>query len=408
MAIKEKLYKYRAVKADGANVRGVLSANNENHLYERLEEVGLHLIKSSEVKGGAFGGARYFARISLRDKIQLYTAMGQMMEAGISVLEAIDHSRKNASTSAMRDLLNTFHQDVYDGLKFSEVMTKHSNVFTDIEVALIKSSEERGDLSVGCDALVHHLTEKDDTRRKIKKAVQYPAVLLVVISGALFVMMAYVVPQILEFLKVIQDDIELTIFTKSLISVSGFFQNYVLWLFFGIAALIVLHIALLKSSLAYKTMVDKFALKIPMIGDLIRKIEIAWFCNVLASLYKAGIPVINALKFSNEMVRNEVLNSSISMAIEQIKQGSTLRDAFNNTGEFPSVVVHMISIGEESANLEETLNKVCEFYRKDIDDAIQAMILLIEPILTIFLAAMIMWIAIAVFGPIYDLFETMI
>ena len=150
---------------------------------------------------------------------------------------------------------------------------------------------------------------------------------------------------------------------------------------------------------------DQMVLNSPMIGDLMRKIEISRFSYIVSSLYKAGVPFLECLQVALESIENRVISAALSKVIEDMQAGETLSDALNTTGEFPSIVVQMIKIGEESGDMSYVLDQVSEFYDNDVEEAVQAMVTMIEPALTGIMGGLIAWIAIAVFGPIYGMFE---
>lgn len=403
MAKTAQLYKYRAIRKNGVTSRGVLSAYSEAHLHEQLEKVEMELVSCSKVKqGGLFSQQQ---KITLRDKIQLFKSLEQMQEAGIPLLESLNHCCRSASTTSVRDLLNAIYRMVAEGLSLSEAMEKYPKVFSKIEVSVIKSKEKTGDMKTGFSYLTSYLVQKDELGRRIKKATRYPMILLFVILATIFVMLGYVTPQILEFVTAVKTNDEIPFATKSLMVTSEFFQAYWLYLVLGMIGAALFVGFSYKNSSVFRYQVDKFILSLPVIGELIRKLEISRFCTTLSSLYVSGITLMECMTLSQEVVENSVLQRSLDEAITSLSQGASLFEALNNTGEFPALVIQMIGIAEQSGNMGDVLNQVVKFYENDIDDAISAMIAMIEPMLTLLLASIIVWIAAAVFGPIYSMFE---
>lgn len=402
MAREAVLYRYRALRSDGETVKGVLAAYDPDHLYTQLENVKRHLISCQPVDKG---GMSFFSKqkVTVREKIQLYEAMSQMFKAGISLLNCLDLCRRSVGSTALQDITNDMYRLIQEGHTLSEAMKQYSHIFSNIEQGIIKAKEETGDLQNAFSFLVKHLVHKDDIDRQIKKATGYPKILTGVIIITIFVMLKFVVPSVLDFVTEIKPASELGFATTSLMATSSFMQHYWLHLIGGIVLSVGTIVIMNRQSASFAYNFDKMMLNMPIIGPLLRKLEISRFCSTLSSLYQSGIPITSAVQTSSEVIGNQVIFHSIKSAQEQISHGKTISEGFEFTGEFNAIVVQMMKIGEESGNLSEILDQVVDFYNKDIEDAIASMISMIEPLLTAILAFMIIWIAVAVFGPIYDL-----
>lgn len=395
-------YKYRAVSENGRSVRGVISAGSEVDLYNQLQSAGLALIDCKLVggKGGfGFGGASV-KRIRIRDLIQFFIHMEQMQSAGVPLLDSLADIRDTTENTRMRDILAEVHRDVSDGASLSESMGKHPKVFNNLYLSLIRAGEDTGDLTASYRQLVKYLKWVDHMQAKIRKATRYPMIVMVVIFGTVTFMMAYVVPQIVGFIKFLK--MELPFYTTALIATSDFFAAW-WWAVLGTPVLIFIIIKLLRRfSDEFKYRTDSILLRSPVIGPLIRKITIARYSQTFGALFASGIDIINALKSSRQTVNNLVMLEALERVEKYIQAGQPVSEAFNACGEFPSMVVRMLKIGEESGNLTTVLEQVSEFYSKDVDEAVEGMITLIEPTLTAILGAMLLWIAAGMFGPIYS------
>jgi type IV pilus assembly protein PilC len=240
---------------------------------------------------------------------------------------------------------------------------------------------------------------------KIRKATRYPMVVCVVVAGTITIMMGFVVPQIVGFIRNL--DQELPIYTLALIKTSDFFVQF-WWAVLAVPISIFIGMKVarrLSRSAAFH--LDTLMLKLPLFGTMIRKINIARFSQTFGALYSSGIDVLSGLDAARRTVDNLALGEALEGVREQVHAGSPLSDAFNASGEFPSMVIRMLKVGEESGNLTAVLEQVSEFYTNDVDEAVQGLISMIEPLLTALLGGMILWIAVAVFGPIYSSFENM-
>ena len=395
-------FKYRAVNDVGRPIRGVLTAANETDLFNQLQSSNLELIQCSPVnaKSGAFSFGK---KVTIRELIQFFMNLQQMQGAGIPLLDALADLRDTADKDAFRDVLSELYRDVSEGNALSEAMANHPKVFGNLEVSLVGASEESGDLQESCRQLVSYLKWVDAMQTRVRKATRYPMILCVVVLLTVVVMMGMVVPQIVDFIRNL--DQELPFATTSLIATSDFFAQYWLWCLLIPTALVMVTVVLSRTSDGFAYRRDALILKTPVMGELVRKINIARFSQTFGALFSGGIDILKALDSATETVGNRVLKESLEDVQRYVKSGDSISEALNKTGEFPSMVVRMVRVGEESGGLTEVLDQVSEFYTNDVDEEVEKVITMIEPSLTSILGVMILWIAVGVFGPIYSSFE---
>ncbi len=366
----------------------------------------MELVQCAKIRKKALNSfGIYLNRVRIRDLIQLFVHMEQMQSAGVPMLDALADIRDTTDNDALRDIMSEIYRDVSEGSSLSESMARHPKIFTNLYISLIASGEETGDMSSSYLQLVKYLKWVDQMQAKIRKATRYPIILVVVVILTVVIMMGFVVPQIVGFIRNIGQ--ELPWYTTSLIATSDFFKEY--W-WAVLAAPVIIFILIMTArrmskEIAYR--IDMFYITMPIAGPLIRKINIARFCQTFAALYFSGIDVLRALRSSQATVSNLALSEALDNVYVSVQNGSPLSEAFNACGEFPSMVVRMLRIGEESGNLSTVLEQVSEFYTADVDESVQALIAMIEPFLTMLLGGMIMWIAAGVFGPIYSSFENL-
>lgn len=399
-------YKYRATSRNGRPIKGVLTAASEADLFHQLQAAGMELVQCSPISTKASGGFSIGRqKVKLRDVIQFYIQLRQMQGAGIPLLDALSDIRDTADNTTFRDIIAECYRDVSEGSSFSEAMSKHPKVFNGLQVSLMNAGEQSGDVTSSCDELIVFLKWVDGMQSRVRKATRYPMVLMAAVILTVVVMMAFVVPQIVEFLDELGQTLPFP--TRALMATSDFFVNYWQYALFGPVAFVVFLITLRKMSDWFSYQVDSIMLKMPVMGPLIRKINIARFTQTFGALFSGGIDVLSALEASSETVGNKVLKEGLMNVHGFVKAGVPLSEALNRSGEFPSLVVRMVKVGEESGNLTEVLSQVSEFYTNDVDEEVQKVITMIEPSLTLILGAMILWIAVGVFGPIYASFGTM-
>ena len=342
--------------------------------------------------------------------LQLFVHLEQMQAAGVPLLDALSDARDSAENTQMRDIMTDVQRDVSDGASLSEAMEKHPKVFKNLYISLVKAGEETGDLTASFQQLIKFLKWVDQIDSRVKKATRYPVIVTVVVLLTITFMMMVVVPQIVGFLKFL--DLELPWFTVALIATSDFFVEKVFTIFgipiygsfivLGVPVIIFVTVKFLKKNweeFAYR--MDALYLKIPVIGELIRKITIARYAQTFGALFASGIDVLSGLKSARKTVTNRVMIDAMRGVESAVKSGQPLSDALNGSGEFPTLVIRMVKIGEESGKLTVVLDQVSEFYTKDVDEAIDGMIELIQPTLTAILGLVIAWIAAGSLGPIY-------
>ena len=349
-------------------------------------------------------------KITLRDVIQLFVQMEQMQSAGVPLLDSLSDVRDSTENDQLRDIMSEIYRDVSDGSALSEAMSKHEKVFKPLYISLIEAGEETGDMPGSYLQLVKYLKWVDSIQAKIRKATRYPIIVTCVVLITIVFMMSVVVPQIVGFLKFL--DLELPWFTVWLIATSNFMVEeqlnilgipiYGSFIVLAVPAMLFGLVKLLRKSsdsIAYR--LDSWYLEAPVIGPLIRKISIARYAQTFGALFASGIDVISALEASRATVSNLLMIDAMESVEGHVKAGSPLSEAFNASGEFPSMVVRMVRVGEESGNLTPVLDQVSEFYTHDVNEAIEGLIEMIQPTLTAILGLMIAWIAAGSLGPIY-------
>ena len=394
-------FSYRAVNDKGRPVRGVVSAANESDLFSRLNESGLSLVDCKQMDEKPSRLAHLTAkRVKIRDLVQLFVHLEQLQKAGVPLLDALADVRDTTESTRLRDVMGDITGEVSEGTSLSAAVSKHPTIFEPIFVSLIAAGEETGNLVHAFEQLIRHLKWTDAMNSKVKKATRYPKILIVVVIGVIWMMMSYVVPQVVGFLKDMGQ--ELPMVTTALIDTSDFFTSYFLYVAAGGALSYILFRVARNMSEGFRYRTDYMALHLPVLGQTLRKIALSRFCQTFAVLFNSGLEILKCLDAAKETAGNMVVRGALEHVRTQVQEGIPLSVALNNSGEFPSMVVRMVRIGEESGNLTGVLEQVTEFYDKDVNEAVDGMIAMIEPTLTVILGGFILWIAAAVFGPIYD------
>ncbi len=389
---------YRAMDQRRRSLRGRIRAVNEYELDQRLRDRGLDLIDCKAIKVTQHGS--FLSKgIEVRDLVQLCVHLEQMDAAGVPLMESLAEARDSINSPRLQDVLTEIHRDVSEGAPLSQAFAVHNEVFDSVFASLIAAGEETGNMTESFQHLVRHLKWSEALRSKIKKATRYPIILAFAVVVATMFMMIFVVPQVVGMLEAIGQELPMP--TIALIAVSEMFQNYwYLILSIPVGLYVAVKIAR-RSSDDFRFQSDGVALRMPVFGALIKKISFARFAHIFAVTFQSGIPVLGCIDSGRRTIDNRVLAQAIDVMKDRVQAGDPMSEAMTTTGEFPTMVIHMVKVGEDSGNLGSTLWSIAEFYDRDVDEAVDAMISMIEPTLIAVMGAMMAWVALAVFGPLY-------
>jgi type IV pilus assembly protein PilC len=393
---------YVALNEDGKKIKGSFIAENEKDLDFKLGEIGLEIL-SSKVIGESKLSFSFSKKIKSKDLILLCTHFEQLDKAGIPVTDSIEDLRDSAETVLFRDLMQDIYESVKAGKMLSEAMAEHPKIFEDVFVGLIAAGEKTGNLHQSFNYLAEHLKWSIDIKRKTQKAVRYPLFLLLILFCVTSVMMIYVIPKLSDFL--LGQGVELPWYTNALLNFSAFFQNN--WIAIITVPIILFFInrtlCILYDTYAY--FVDKVKLGVPFLGSTLLKIDVARFSQFFLITFQSGIDVINCFDIVQRVVQNRVIKGTIKDIKQDISDGSSISASIKHSEQFPTLVIRMFEIGEQTGNMQDSLANVKFFYDKEVEDAVDALIGIIQPILTLIMGGLLLWISLSVFGPLYSSFS---
>jgi len=392
-------FKYRAINQGGRINKGSIYAVSEQDLSAVLRAAGLDLIEPKEVverRGFSF----FKPKVKTRDLIQACVHLFQLQRAGVPLIECLTEVRDSTDSPRLRDALAEIHRQVNEGVTLSDAFATHSAVFSPVFQSLISAGEATGKMSEAFSQLVDHLKWNEEMVSKVKKATRYPIILAVVVTGVLIFMMSFVVPQIIQLLQATGSTLPLL--TTALIATSYGITTY--WYLLPLTVIGVVAFLSIgrRASREFRYQTDYYLLRIPYIGDVLRKIALARFTHMFAVMFNSGLDLLDCLESSKRLVNNLALSDALSAVKDAVQSGANLSTALRSTGEFPQLVLRMIKVGEDSGNMSDSLENVSEMYNRDVDDAIQGLITMIEPALTVVMGGIMAWIVVAVFGPVYD------
>lgn len=394
-------YSYKALNERGRAVKGLMVAENEVDLEARLKEIGLDLINYREKAKKSGRGTK----VKLKDMIILCLHLEQLSRAGVPVHEAIADVRDSTESAKLRDIMTDVLEKVKGGSSLSEALATYPRVFNDIFVGLVGAGEKNGNLTESFVNMSNHLKWSGDLRRKVRKAMTYPIVLLIVMGGVIAILMTQVVPKLLKF--IMDQGFAIPIHTRALIATSEAFQDY-WYLIFGLPiGGVMVSFFLYRTFEGYAYWMDGVILKVPVIGRTVRKINLARFTHFFSVMFKSGINIPEALLAARDVVKNRVIKESVDMVHRSVTEGNNLTTSLRISNQFPTLVIRMFKVGEDSGNMNDAMTNIKFFYDREVSDSVDSMVGMIQPALTMIMGLLIFWVIAAVFGPLYQSFANM-
>ena len=392
---KEDLYNWEGKDKTGKVVRGEIRASGEAVVQAMLRRQGVLVTKVKKQKMSRSG------RIGEKD-IALFTRqLATMMKSGVPLLQAFDIGIKGSPNPALARLLNDVRTDVETGSSLSQAFAKHPVHFDKLFCNLVAAGEQAGILDSLLDRIATYKEKILAIKSKIKSALFYPAAVVVVAALVISVMMLFVIPEFKNVFSSFGADLPAP--TMMVIAMSDFFVTF-WYIVLGIPVLAIMVIAwMYKRSPAMQIAVDRVVLKLPVVGAIIRKATVARWTRTLSTMFAAGVPLVEALDSVGGASGNYVYLTATRQIQSEVSTGTSLTVSMQNAAVFPTMVVQMVSIGEESGQLDAMLGKVADFFEQEVDDAVAGLSQLLEPIIMVFLGTVIGGLVVAMYLPIFKL-----
>ena len=391
------LYTYKAIDPVGRVVQGRLDALNQVDLEMRLKRMELDLISGEPVSNRTlFGGSN----IPRREIIHFCFHLEMLERAGVPILEGLSDLRDTLESPRFREVVASLIEAIEGGQPLSKAMEAHPRVFSKVFISLIRAGEATGRLSDVLKGLSESLKWEDELASQTKKLMMYPAFVGTIVLSATFFLMIYMVPQLKQFVKNMGQVLPLQ--TQVLFFISDLLVAY--WyvvLLIPLSAAVVISILLHTNPLA-RVRFDGFKLKLPLLGNILRKIILSRFTNTFALLYSSGIPILDSIRTTQDVVGNAVVRQGLERVEQLIVEGQNVTAAFHSIGFFPPLVIRMLRVGESTGSLDVALLNVSYFYNRDVKESVEKVQQLIEPMLTMVLGCLLGWIMLSVLGPVYD------
>jgi type IV pilus assembly protein PilC len=338
--------------------------------------------------------------VTSKDLVLFTRQFSTMIDAGLPLVQCLDILGNQNDNPAFKKVLLDLKSTVETGTTFAEALKKHPKVFDTLFVNLVAAGETGGILDTIMNRLSTYIEKNMKLIKQIKGAMTYPLVVLSVSFAVVAVLLLFVIP---TFEKMFKDmGGTLPALTQSLIDLSRWLQNWALVIFPAIAAAIVLFLRA-KATKRGTELFDTYILKAPIFGDIIRKVAVARFTSTMGTMLSSGVPILDSLDIVARSAGNTVIEHGIQFVRAKISEGKTMAQPLADTKIFPPMVVQMIAVGESTGALDKMLSKIADFYEEEVDDAVQAMTSLIEPIMMVFLGGLLGTMMIAMYLPIFTM-----
>jgi len=395
---------YNAVDPSGRTLRGVMDADDERLVLAWLHEQHYHVLSVQPKRKGlslpALKDLNRSKKVKLLELVMFSRQFATMIDAGIPILKSLDALETQTKNPALREVISAVRQDVKGGMSLADALSKHPQVFSKLYVNMVRAAEVGGILDQILDRLAQFLEKELEVRQKIKSAMMYPVLVLIFSMVMVFALFTFVLPRFKEIFTSM--NVKMPPATQFLFNLSDYAVAY--W--YIPPALLVGAFVFIKQygkNPKGRYRIDLVKLRLPIIGDLVLKMSISRFARTFGVLIASGVSMMRSLEIVAETAGNSVLATAIDNARNGVREGQKLSTPLGASGLFPTMVTHMIDVGEETGRLSDMLVKVSDFYEKEVDATVKGLTSMIEPMLIIFLGVVVGFIAISVMTPIFTL-----
>ncbi len=390
---------FYAKDKDGNTIKGVVEAKDRNLALENLHRKGLVILSLQEevVKGKKSGWGQ---SVPLMDLVLFTRQLATMVESGIPLPQAFEILYEQVSRPYFKKVIYAIKEDIEGGESLSNALSKFPNVFSPLYIYMIRAGEASGALSEILDRLAGYMESANALASKVKSAMVYPVAVITIALLITTGLLIFVVPKFKEMFDTLGGELPLP--TRVLIAISEGLRQYALIVFI-IIVIAILSIIRMAMTERGRYALDAFLLKVPVIGDLLKKVSIAKFARTLATLMKSGVPILEGLEIVARVSGNKVIEMNLLKAKENIKEGESISKPLEKAKIFPPMVYRMVAVGEQTGELEKMLNKIADFYEEQVDAAIEALTSLMEPMIMVILGGLIGGIVISLFLPVFNI-----
>jgi type IV pilus assembly protein PilC len=397
------LFKYKVINRDFDKESGTIEAASDKQVESILSNKGYQIISisqssSSDGLGSFFRGL--VGRVTIKQLVVFMRQFSVLISASVPLSQSLHILSEQVEQPALRAVIMEISNNVDAGERLSEAMSKHRNVFSEFHISVVRSGETSGKLDESLIYLADEEEKNYEMVRKLKGAMTYPVIILITMAGVGVAMMIFVVPKLVTIFNEVGG--ELPIMTRMLIGVSDLVLNY-WWALLAALLGLALFIKFLTNKPFGKRYIDLALFRIPIFGNIIKKMAMVRFCRTMSTLLVGGVTISNSLKISKGIVGNSVFQDLVTETIAEVEEGNSVSTAFLRSKEIPVMMPKMMMIGEKTGKLDFVLVKIADFYAKELDAILDNLMVILEPVIMVFMGVAVLFMAMAIIMPMYNL-----
>jgi type IV pilus assembly protein PilC len=396
-------YVFKAMDLAGAKAKGEVEAESKQAVSDQLKARGLIVLEIADKHASREIELNFLKSVSASDLAVFSRQLSTMISSGMSILRAMYVLEEQTQNKFLKETIVAVRKDVEAGLPLSDAMERHPKVFSPLFVSMTRAGETGGMLEGSLLRVADQLEKDASLRRQIKSAMIYPTLVLVFAVGVMLALVAFLVPVFQNVFKEFGG--ELPAITKFSVKLS-YIVTHEWWLMFGVFAAIVVAFLKWKKSSWGRPQWDRFRLRVPMkIGTIVQEVAVARWSRTLSSLTSAGVPLLQALEITGKTGGNIVVEEAMESVIASVKRGGTISAPLAQIPVFPTMVTHMVGVGEETGALDAMLDKIADFYEDRVDASVKALTSIMEPIMIIVIGAIVGFIVISMYMPLFTVYN---
>lgn len=399
------LFEYKGINKLGKTVRGSVTADNQRAARVKLKKDGIFIQnlkdKQKAAKKSRKSNSRPKGSVSVEDMAMMTRQLATLIKANIPLVECLGAVTEQVENPVLKEALSEIKDMVNEGLAFNKALAKYPNIFNNIYIFMSEAGEASGTLDIILLRLAEFTEAQNALNKKVKSALTYPVIMVIFSTVIILFLFIYLIPKITKIFDQV-DGLTLPWYSKMVIDLSDFLIQY--WMVLGVGTLSAYFLfQRWKSTPNGSAQWDRISLKLPIAGHMVRLVAVSRFTKTLSTLLAGGVPMLQSLDIVKRVVNNAVLTDALQAARDNISEGESVAGPLKKSGEFPPLVIHMISVGEKTGDLENMLTQVSEAYDFQVKNSIDGLTSLLEPIMIVVMGAIILVIVLAVLVPILQM-----
>lgn len=397
-------FNYVCVDDSGVEIKGTAAAETEDQLADLLRRQGQYLVRTAVASdaGGRLSEVRVLERINRRDVIFFTQQLATVMATGVGLVDGLQDLEGQLKKTVMRRMVGAVRRDIEAGNSLSTALSRHPKVFSDLYVNIVRAGEATGNMERALEDLVTQLEWQADLHARVREIATYPTLVVIMLGVLSFVLVGFTIPRFMQVYERLNAQIELPLPTRMVMALSAFLRGY--WPLLA-ATLLVGAVALkmYKQTPEGSVRLSRLAMRLPVIGELLRKTALSRFSHYFATLHQSGLEVAPSLALIRKLIGNAYLSHQFDRAVVRVMAGESLSGALRAVGEFPPIVIQMIALGERSGRMGKALDDVRKYYDGEVDRTIKQALTLFGPIMLVVLAGTFVLMALAFYLPLFQL-----